>query len=244
MILNAAGHGGLVNPLTFGEGRRKLPGWAWAAIGCSVAVHVAGGAWLYHQRVQVPPADAPTVDKRPPIELLRLERREPEPAQAPERRQEPTRKIRSTPIPPPDVPLSPVPENPLGGEAGPVSMDPPQAPVPAASGDSGPGPAAAAGPAKITKPQWLQRPTAAQMERHYPRAGLSNDATGSAMIRCAVTVSGNVTACSVISEDPAGQGFGSAALKLSRYFRMSPKTIDGQPVDGAIVDIRLAFTLD
>ena len=42
---------------------------------------------------------------------------------------------------------------------------------------------------------------------------------------------------------PSGQGFGDAAKRLARYFRMSPKTMDDQPVEGAAVRIPLRFNL-
>ncbi|MFV4657324.1 TonB family protein, partial [Mycobacterium tuberculosis] len=58
-----------------------------------------------------------------------------------------------------------------------------------------------------------------------------------------VTASGQLTRCTVSGEAPANRHFGDAALKLSRIFRMSPKTEDGQPVEGGTVHIPIHFAV-
>jgi protein TonB len=81
------------------------------------------------------------------------------------------------------------------------------------------------------------------MARHYPDRALEREIQGRAVLQCRVTASGQVTACTVAGETPASAGFGDAALKVSRYFRMSPQTEDGRPVEGASVRVPVTFRL-
>ena len=66
---------------------------------------------------------------------------------------------------------------------------------------------------------------------------------GRAELSCTVTAKGTVSGCSVVSEDPADQEFGAAALKLTRCFKMRPQTRDGAPVGGAKVIIPIRFEI-
>ena len=66
---------------------------------------------------------------------------------------------------------------------------------------------------------------------------------GSAALSCTVTARGTLIGCSITSESPADMGFGDAAIKLSKLFKMRPQTKDGQPVDGGTVRIPLRFNL-
>jgi protein TonB len=81
------------------------------------------------------------------------------------------------------------------------------------------------------------------MARYYPDRAQRMSVEGRANLSCTVTSKGTLEGCSVVSEDPADYGFGDAAIKMSKLFKMKPKTLDGAPVEGGTVRIPLAFRL-
>jgi protein TonB len=95
----------------------------------------------------------------------------------------------------------------------------------------------------ITNPDWLSKPDADSMAQYYPDRAQRLGVSGRAAITCTVTERGTLSECDVSSEEPAGQDFGTAALKMSRLFRMRPQTRDGQPVGGAKITVPIVFNL-
>ncbi len=68
----------------------------------------------------------------------------------------------------------------------------------------------------------------------YPVRARRLNVTGTASMRCRVTLKGRVKDCQSLSEDPPGFGFAKAELSLAKYFELPPMTVDGKPVESEI----------
>jgi protein TonB len=96
-------------------------------------------------------------------------------------------------------------------------------------------------PPVITRPRWASQPSADQMSRAFPERALQDGTSGTASLTCLVSAAGSLSNCAVTAETPSNRRFGSAALGLTRYFRMQPGAVDGQAIDGARVSFSVRF---
>jgi len=79
-------------------------------------------------------------------------------------------------------------------------------------------------------PDWIKRPSSDDLMSVWPRDAMRRGLGGKAKIACVVSLQGGLRGCKVVSETPAGAGFGMAVIALTPQFLMRPAMKDGKPV--------------
>lgn len=97
---------------------------------------------------------------------------------------------------------------------------------------------------RVPNPRWISMPDPNRIQGVFPKAAADAGVkAGVGVIDCRVEPDGHLTECKVAREDPAGLGFGDAALLVAPIMQMNPWTDDGRPVDSARVKLPVQFGL-
>ncbi|MDR6627655.1 TonB family protein [Caulobacter segnis] len=88
------------------------------------------------------------------------------------------------------------------------------------------------------RPQFTASVPADKLKAAYPRGAT---VSGKVALDCVAAGGGKLVDCKVAKEDPAGQGFGAAALSVVGYERIKPKDDAGDSVAGRPVRTYLQF---
>jgi TonB family protein len=100
-----------------------------------------------------------------------------------------------------------------------------------------------ASPPPVTGPRWLRRPNGEDIARNYPDVAAKEEIAGRATIICKVVAGGTLDQCEVASQSPDGKGFGEAAQRLGRLFKMQEADASGELVIGRTIRIPIVFRL-
>jgi TonB family protein len=92
-----------------------------------------------------------------------------------------------------------------------------------------------------TPATWIERPDGSDFARHYPVEAMRNETEGRVALDCLIKADGYLR-CAVASEEPAGEGFGDAALQIATRFRVAPEA-EGESAVGKRIRQSILFRL-
>lgn len=88
-------------------------------------------------------------------------------------------------------------------------------------------------------PTWVRPPRVTVDD--YPRRAIDRGVSGLAAITCKPSADGRPTSCRIVTETPAGLGFGAAALRVVERARLTPLGANDDPE--AVFTVTIRFPL-
>eukprot|EP01030_Chromulinospumella_sphaerica_P020608 gene20608-20524_t len=92
------------------------------------------------------------------------------------------------------------------------------------------------------RPEWVARPTAADLTDAYPVSAYETGKGGTVTMICRATAMGDLDRCEVIKDTNPEAGFAKPSLKLTRLYKMKAVGPDGASVAGRLVRIPVVWT--
>jgi protein TonB len=90
-------------------------------------------------------------------------------------------------------------------------------------------------------PHWERGPSQQDLRNAIPGRARNFGVSGRAVMSCALDAGGRLQECRIVEEEPAGFGFGRAALSLAAKFKLTRTTPSGTSVAGGHVSIPVRF---
>jgi TonB family protein len=107
-----------------------------------------------------------------------------------------------------------------------------------------PEPAQTAAPRQLVNPEWKSVVTPETVTSVFPPQALSAGLkSGRGTLDCVAKDSGALDQCKIVSEEPAGMGFGAAALSIATVMQLNPWNAQSGPVGGARVRLPIVVKL-
>ncbi|MBB6125110.1 hypothetical protein [Sphingobium subterraneum] len=101
------------------------------------------------------------------------------------------------------------------------------------------GPGDGPGGVRLFNAEWVRRPTDAELAGYMPP---NAPRTGWGLVACKTIANNRVENCQALGESPMGSGFARAVREAAWQFLVLPPRINGRPVVGAWVRIRIDYT--